>query len=356
MSHKLKSTNQAQICSLSVKDWLQNVFSSLDGNITEENGKRIWSIDVGTDQIHFIIDKRLLDLTGKYPDNPDLALYQYCLTCSSSENAFQVVIKTVMLCDSYTQPYHKSLMKAFNSKMELMPVNGYNEEKKSDEKINNCRTIVGLNESFQMTHREVSLGEAFSSLDKNMHRTFNSTSSEFICSFKERKVYFKKAESESDITFQLEGKNVFYEKQRSNIDKYFDRINGTFVTLYEFCAFYDYLGREESRQVLKLFSKNQDLAINDSEVVSAFDKTKKLPDLILTTKDEVMKIRSERKTVSYPKFDEGSDQHIYSKVLMFYPLPNEVSKGEEVKELFTRTAHDQDVESADIAIVERIER
>ena len=210
-----------------------------------------------------------------------------------------------------------------------------------DEKINSCRDIVGLNESFQMTHREVSLGEAFSNLDKNMHRTFNSTSSEFICSYKERKVYFKKAESESDITFQLEGKNVFYEKQRSNIDKYFDRINGTFVTLYEFSAWYDFLGREESRQVLKLFKKNQDLAINESEVVSAFDLNKKLPDLILTSKDEAMKIRSEKKTVSYPKFDEGSDQHMYSKVLMFYPLPNEVSKEEEVKELFKRTTDDE---------------
>ena len=356
MSHKLKSTCEAQIRSLTVKQWLRNIFFSFDGNITEENGKRIWSIDTGTDKICFLIDKRLLDLTGKYPDDPDLALYQYCLTCSSLENSFQVVIKTVMLCDSYTRPYHKSLLKAFNSKIEVIPVNGYNEEKKCDERICNYRDIDGVNESFKMTHREVSLGEAFSSLDKNMHRTFNSTSSEFICAYKERKVYFKKANAESETTFMLEGKNVFYERQRSNIDKYFDRINGAFVTLYEFCSIYDYLGREESRQVLKLFSKNPDLKIKESEFSSGFDPSTKLPELILTSKNEVMKIRSEKKTVSYPKFDEGSDQDLYSKVLMFYPLPNEASRAEEVKELFNRTDNDGDLENNGIAIVERIER
>ena len=351
MTQKLLSTSPGQVNSLSTEEWIRDVSRTFNDDAWEENGKRKWKIEVGMDSIQFLIDKRLLDLTGEYPDDPEFALYQYCLTCSSLEDSFQVVLKTVFVRDTFTQPYNKNLIMAFQSKQEVSPVCGYSKEEKFVENISHHPDVEGLDDSFRMCHREVSLAECYSLLEKNMHRSFNSTSSDYIPAFKERKTYFKKVDSESDNTFKVEGTSGFYEKQSSIIDKYYSRRKVEHITLYELCAYYDYIGKEESRQALKIFSSDKEVTIGDSEFSSVFDPNLKLPELILTNKDEVMKIRSERKTVAYPKFEDNS-QNQYSKVLMFFPLPAEPSE-EEVGLLFNKCEPNS---GNGVTIVQKIER
>ena len=353
MIEKLKSSNENEIKSKLAEDWLNETFNSFEWDVIEEDGSRIWQLDGQTSSLTFLIDQRLLDLTGKYHDRPMLALYHYCLTCRSIDEAFEVVIKTKNMQDCYTKPYHVILLKAFHGKMEILPVNGFCKERSLEVSDDTGLDIKILDDEVKLTHRVICLEEAFSLLDKSLERTANSTSSEYIAAYPDRKIFFKKVSNETNETFKADGKSGYFEKQYSNIDKYLNRRNGTHISLAEFCLNYDFLGNEESRQLFKLFSKNKEIKINDSEVRSAFDPKKFLPELIVTSSGQVMKIRSTRKLLYYPEFDDLSKES-YRKVLMFFPISKDPTM-EEVKVLYKKC--DEGVESSNyLTIVNRIER
>ena len=357
MLSKLKKTTETSLNSMTTEEWLTSVFQSFDCVIIEGNLRK-WKVNVGSEILYMFIDEKLQVLTQKYPD-PLLGIYQYSLTCHSLEASFKVVIKTIQLCDCFTKPYHVGLLKAFGSEMEIIPVNGFckledGHRNTSSQDLNEEEEQIDT--AIRMSHREISLAEAFSSLDKSINRTYNSTSSEYICTYPERKQCFKKVNEESEECFRVEGKEEYFEKMNSNIQKYFGRRNGYHVTLVEFCMQYDYCGAEESRQLLKLFSKNPDISIKDSEVTCAFDSKKKLPELILTTAGEVMKIREHKKVISYPKMDHSEKYYKYSKVLMYMPTKSEITKEEEVNQFYFKLDDPEKNENNGITIVERIER
>ncbi len=352
--NSLKSTSEDDTRSLETFEWLQRLFSSVGGDIIESNGSRIWEIEFGTESLQMLIDKRLLDLTGKYPHDPMIALYHYCLTCS--EDNFQVVMKTDRLCDTFSKPYHIGLLKAFKSEIEVVPGNGFKIVRDQNFERSNFNEEESLVDSLKTSHREISLGESFSLLDKTIQRTMNSTSSEYICAYLERKVYFKKINIESEGSFKIVGAPGFYERQRSNIDKYFSRRNGNHVTLLEFVAHYDFMGSEQSRQINKLFSRTEEVSINDSETISAFDPDRKLPELIFTTAGEVMRMRSSKKIVSYPKFEDDIMKIRYSKVLMFFPTDSEIREEDKINEYFFKRDTTGDKDSTGLTIVSRVER
>ena len=76
---------------------------------------------------------------------------------------------------------------------------------------------------------------------------------------KERKFYFKKVPNETESTFKVENSSDFFEKTNSNIERYIGRQNGASLTLMEFVSYYEFIGKEESRQLLKLFSSQNSL-------------------------------------------------------------------------------------------------
>ena len=81
------------------------------------------------------------------------------------------------------------------------------------------------------------------------------------------------------------------------------------------------------------------------------DKSKFLPQLIVTNNEEVLKIRSNSKIITYPEFEESS-KHQYQRVLMFLPLSTE-PRDEEVLALFNKKdGNDDGVQT----IVDRVER
>ena len=347
MMKKLTAANSEDY-EMSTVGWLSKV---LEGVKINESAHGIWTISIENVSIRLLPDTRLLNMSTKYPKNPILGIYNYCLTCFGLGESFQVVLKTVALIDTYTKPYHKDLLRSFQSEMEISPVNGYCKERALACELDTCPEIEKLCENATISHRALSLAEVVSLLDKNVQRTANSTSSEYISARSDWKTYFKKVSSETENTFTADGATGFFEKISSNIEKYFSRRNGAHVTLAEFCMFYDYLGSEESRQLIKVFSKKDAVSINDSEKRSVVDKSKFLPQLIVTNNEEVLKIRSNSKIITYPEFEESS-KHQYQRVLMFLPLSTE-PRDEEVLALFNKKdGNDDGVQT----IVDRVER
>ena len=352
MLNKLKAASTEEYAMETV-EWLKHVFEGCELNVREEG---MWTLKIENVMLYLLLDKRLLDLAKADPENPFIGIYKYCLTCKSLGESFQVVIKTVALIDSYTKPYHKDLLRSFEAEMEISPGNGYCKQQDLDCEYDDNLEVENICENLTLSHRAVSLGEVFSALDKNIQRTANSTSSEYISARADRKTYFKKVQTENENTFTAEGTSGYFEKQNSNIEKYFNRKNAAHVTLAEFCMHFDYVGSEESRQFMKLFSKKE-VSINDSEKRSAMDPSRFLPELILTNNNEVLKIRTVRKIITFPEFEELS-KHRYQRVLMFFPLTAEPKNDEEVLALFnTRVGeNDDEHEEEEQTIVDRNER
>lgn len=74
----------------------------------------------------------------------------------------------------------------------------------------------------------------------------------------------------------------------------------------------------------------------------------------LSFKGEVMKIRENRKLLSYPKFEEDLEKLMYQKVLLFYPLKNDVTVENEIIQLFNQVAGCDDSDNK--TVVELVER
>ena len=349
MIQKFKFMDSESRRSKSTKEWLTETLSCVKG-ITDDE-RRTWRINVDGNLVTFLVDKRLMELLEDYHDEEMLALYQYSLCCRDFNESFQVILQTKYVRDCYTKPYQVDLLKAFESELEVCLVNGYLKQREIECSEQHNLDIPPLDDQFKMTHRVISLGEAYSLLDRNLERTSNSTSHEHISANPERKLFFKKVMEKNEDTFQAEGQHGYFEKQRSNIEKYLDRRNGSHVTLTEFCSNYDFTGREESRQICKLFSKNEEVTINDSELKSAYDPDKCLPELIVTSQGEVMKIRTKPKVITYPQFAD-SDKEMYRRVLMFYPL----SKDPKKDEVLTLSKKANDSDRGQVPIIDKVER
>lgn len=350
MTRKLRSTNKTEIESLSTKEWLQKQFMhtsvSCDGKIL----KFYFHED-----FMFIVDERLEKLIEQYGDKL-VAVYQYSLTCRNISEMFGTVLSRVQMRDCYTRPFELNLLRGFGSEIEIVPINGHSVE--LDKFAFYCNSSFDdIDEMVSFSHREISLPEACSLFDKNIARTASSTSFEFVNAVKDRKIYFKKVKESSEISFKVNDAPGNFERIRSNIDKYFDRLDCKNVTLAEFVMYYTYLGQSESEEVYKLLSK-EGVEIKSSEIQSAFSKNENLPEFILTRKREVMKIRNNRKLISYPCYEDNISKFAYAKVLLFLPLTEDIPNDDTMFSLYKR-CEDPPVsggQNGNITTVERIER
>ena len=352
MLTKLKSVSQNEFETLSTEDWLKKVFENFDADVCQET--RTMRVDYDGKSIYVLVDRRLLILTGVYENDPLLGLYHYLLTCRGIDELYSVVLKRTRLKDCHTKPFSLGLIKAFKAEQEILPVNGYKKERDDLFKNNQNPPMepISIDQIYRSTHREVSLAETLSLLDKNILRSISSTSTEYINAQKDRKLFFKKVSEQSDKSFLVSGMNGFFELQNSNIDTYFSRTNGSHVTLIEFCSWFEYIGAEESRQMFKIVKVNEEFIIKDSDVVSAADDTKFLPELILTSSERVYKIRSCKKIVTYPEFQDH-DKHCFSKVLMYIPLEEEPKEEENILDLFNQSSG---IDGSRETNIQRIER
>ena len=340
---KLNSITEEEVNSLSSEDWLHSIFLPAVLEVISDDILRIKFDGVTLD---FIIDERLKAMLSTFPSQI-MAVYHYSISCGEVSTSFSCLIKRLKIKDCFTKSYNITLLKAFDAPMKLMVVNGHDER----------RTIeanpIGLElddetSQFETSHNLISLVEAVTLFDKNVSRSKSSTVVEFVNAVRERKSYFKKVTHETESTFKVEKSGEIFEKTISNIDRYLSRRNGASLTLMEFVSFYEFVGKEDSRQLLKVFS-NPKVEIQPSEIKCASNNDEFLPEIIITNSGDVMKLRSSRKVVAYPCYEDNPVKFKFTKVLLFCPL-------KEIPEDDVVSALSQEVDNTGKVIIERNER
>ena len=222
-------------------------------------------------------------------------IFQYSISCGNIDEAFGVLIKRHCLSDCFVDSFELNTLKAFESHAKVCPVNGFSPEIIDYAKNIDEFSVDKIEDMYNESHQEISILEAFSLFDKSIHRSTSSSSLEYVDLNEDRKSYFRKVSQKSDHSLKLEGSDLTFEQLTNNVDRYLKRTNGEFLSLAEFCSYYDYMGYEESRQVVKLFEKTGS-KIEDSDVKCAYSSNNFLPEIIFINnkKKDVMKIRSVR--------------------------------------------------------------
>lgn len=92
--------------------------------------------------------------------------------------------------------------------------------------------------------------------------------------------------------------------------------------------------------------------IQNSSFHSAFSSEDFLPEVILTREGELYKIRSKKKIICYPKYEENNqEKYCHQKVMLFYPLSEEVTETSRVMQLFNESSGVNG-----LTVVEKVER
>ena len=193
--------------------------------------------------------------------------------------------------------------------------------------------------------------------DRKFLRSFASNPVEFIFAKKDRKTFFKKVKIATDTSFMAEGTDQLFEKQSTNVERFFSRSNlEPKLCLAEFVMFYDYAGVSESKELYKLFTQ-RGVEINDSEIRCAFSK-EFLPEVILLRTGDVMKMRTNQKIIAFPSCEKDSSEEFYQKVLLYSPEAQEDMSVVDINVKYC--AEDDppvcDVTGRTLTVIERIER
>ena len=348
---------------LATEEWLHQVFTT--GRIVAEKCQQDLRIKLDQRNLLIKIDERMNRLFEMYSMKYEeqnisllVALYHYSVATVPESEAGGLIVKRPILKDIFITEFNVALLKAFETKTEVKAQN-------ADESF--CLNLVAskvmphstvtleVDEQITSTHQEVSLAEAMSLFDNRFLRSSSSNPVEYICALRKRKKFFKRVKVSSEKTFRMENSESHFEQQLTNVERYFMRIvSEPKLTLTEFVMNYDYVGEDESENLYKLFTK-KDVVIQNSDKTCAYSNKSFLPDVILLSNKNVMKIRSRPKIVVYPKCDEGSEDEVYQKVLLFSPDSRETMTEAEVRNLFSvKYTHEESMES--MTVVERIER
>ena len=340
----LRTLPETEIMSRNSEEWLLSLFQSIILETQNIEGD-IFRIKTSATNFDFMIDDRFLELSRKF-QNQLLGAYHYSISCGDLSSSFGCVLKKTNLSDCFTNPYNIGLLKAFASPMELKIINGH---QKVD--VKKDIPIATFGDDFLATHNVITLTEAITLFDRDFSRSSSSTSVEYVNAVKERKTYFKKTSRETTQTFKDEKSGDIFELTHSNIDKYFNRTKGSSsLTLAEFIIFYDFTGSEESKQLMKIFS-NPNVDIKSSDIRCAHNKDEFLPEFILTSSGDVLKLRRTKKVLSYPCYDDNESKLCFAKMILFYPLQDLIHEDGKISELVNKLD-----ESGTRTIVERNER
>ena len=347
VSAELNATPRNLITTLISEDWLKSIFSA---TVYEFIDDELLRAKHSNQTFDFIIDERFKNLLKIFKD-PVMTAYHYSITCGEIRMAYTVIFRTKRLLDCYTSPFSPNLMRAFDSSMEIRILNGH--QPRGHFEANCLPDLDGISEGLLATHNVVTMAEAFFLFDKNLCRTSNSTSVEFVNAVKERKSFFQKVTDESETTFKDEKGNLF-EQLPSNIDRYLGRRNGLSLTLAEFCCCYEFVGREESRQLMKIL-RNPEVDIKPSELKCANCQEECLPEFIVTNLNDVMKLRNKRKVMAYPSYEDNPKKLTFTKVLLFFPIKDEIPDEDTVSCLASTIVESSDQISPE-TIIDRNER
>lgn len=362
MLQKLVSLEDEEVLSMRTEEWLLKVFNCNEVKISEHS-EDSFAFNMDSEEFLFKMDERLevfIQLFhDEYPDltnNSVLACYHYAASTSSMLFAGGAIMERVNIRDSYIVDYNVALLKAFQSKIEIVAVNGHSgilDKLKTQSVMNETEDMItGVSE----THQEVPVTEAFCLFDKKFVRSFTSNPVEFVPAFEVRKKFFKQVKTESDKSYKVKDSMKLFVQLLTGIERFFllenDSLN---LCSAEFILNYNFSGEEESKNLLKLFSK---VAIKDSDKTTVFSKNCFLPEVLVLKNNDVMQLRSKVKVLTFPSFEKETFQHMYRQVLLFSPEAKEEMSKEEVVSLFNKVDEEpfKDEKGYTLTIIERMER
>ena len=296
---------------LSLSQWLGGLEDKFQVKINEES-VILWHDD---QRIMFRKDDRLVKLIHRLGELK--GIYQYSVSCSDICGV--IVLRAEQISNFFTNPYNPTFMKSFKCKMKVLPINGFQDwTVKTDLNQEVDETLMGEEDS----HRISSLIELFALADARKIQDINSSPTEFVDTMVAKDQKFRKVKEETDDSYKFEGSDKFFELLSSNVSRHKQRKNGEHLLLAETCMHYDYVGRAKSEEMYDIFDKRLD-KVPLSEVESIYEDTegkKLMPEFIICSNRQVMKIRKREKILQYRELLEGSTDYKRNKVMLFFPL------------------------------------
>ena len=361
MLEDLKNHTEEQLMNTSTEKWLRS-FITAKRILIDFIDNYNMEITFGDHTIQLRVDEKMLHLFETYlelypddDDSPLFAVYEYIVTTVSIQEVGGFLVKRPYLVDSYIKEFNVSLLKAFKSGVKVSVCNGVGKSRifACDPVVPDWKLAVQLDEGISSTHQEVSLSEAMCLFDKKFIRSLSSNPVEFICAIQNRQKFFRKVQHPSEKSFQLENKH--FEASLTSIERYFLRCSEEpGLCLAEFAQNYDFMGDKDSKDIYKLFT-TKGVAIQNSKkkCISTDSDELFLPEFILLKNGDVMKLRENMKVLIFPWIDEGSQEFMYQKVLLFSPRARETMTDHEVVLLF----QEKDKELCqDLTLIQRIEK
>ena len=329
---------------LTTEEWLLKIFSSnyFVGEIIENKVIEV-KTTVGR-AFSFEIDDRLMEFIEVYLDkfrgfenSPLIACYHYSASTGSPTEVGGIIVQRPCLRDMYITDYNLTILKAMECNTEVKIKNGFDDVVASHFQCKSeslhWSTSLEIGEEISGTHQEVSAAEAFTLFDSKFTRSTTTNPVEFICASEKRKKFFKKVASPTEKSFQDKQSGKNFEPQLTNMDRFFQVPSNIKICLAEFVIFYEFCGADESKNLFKLF-RHQGVEIQDSERKCAFSNASFLPEFICLQNEDVMKMRTNPKVISFPRFDVSSREQRYQEVLLFSPDAQETMTDTDVERLY----------------------
>ena len=322
VSEKLFNAFQKLLHKTSVDDkveqstlqWLDKIKSNFNIEMETHN----LSLKTDAETFSLLRDDRLNTLIAEFDEF--LGIYHYVLTCNNVEN--MVILKRIQLIECYTTPYNPILLKAFDQRVDVLPVTSFHQWDIFQEKYSDTMPNIQSNEINTMlsNHRIVNILELISISDCSKIKDIQSSSIEFISTYMQVKNKFKKAVITDEETYSTETKEIYNQLSSCTL-RHESRRNGLELILAETALFYEPLNKKESKELIELYG-DQINKIPLSEVESIYGE-QKMPKFILSGKDQALRIRLKKKVLEIPHFTQGSDEFKYSRILLYFPrLPN----------------------------------
>ena len=350
LRQKLHTTSIEDKIKLTTLEWLNRMETFIDMDIDDQ----YITLDLDDEIIEFKKDNRLAELMTEFTEFK--GIYQYALTCSRTNDT--VILKRISLIESYTTPYNPLILKAFNQRMEITPVNSYNQwdlfqqkyEKPSPQLENS--DLSGL----LSNHRLISIVEFIGLCDPLKIRDIQSSSTEFVSTYMTIKPKFKKTKFRDDKIFNDE-EGEMYLPLSSCLLRHNSRINGKNLLLVETVLNYEVLTKKESKETFEIYKENKD-KIPVSEIKSVYG-TENMPKYILCGEESVLRIRSKMKVLEVPHFPKDTLEFKYSMTLLYFPLaPNTKIDVERIDDYYyaTNPNNDKDFNGKLLTIIQSNER
>ena len=172
---------------ITANQWFENLRNTVTVSMTGDN---MIAIDMENKRKEFIIDEKLEAFIDKY--GCTIGLYHYSLSCTTKE--FAVILKRRRILDCFTTTYNPTILKAFNSRLEISQLHSEAAWLKFDGKYSPSLPNLEDTELSELgeTHSLVSLAEFYSLSDPKKVMDIVSVPVVFISTYENLKPKFKK--------------------------------------------------------------------------------------------------------------------------------------------------------------------